>query len=484
MRYLLCLLFVMSSVWAQPVEGPYHIAMLDFDILFKSVAVGTRCDYVDLFFTIPFDPTIYAAEFCAETRTVTRYPYNVLSLTAATRLEVHDPIALDADHWALLVYEGNETGENTTYFIIGDHESYSMTTIDSGYVDTPTPADGDNWNVTFSLTPRIGGGAVAGWIEGVYRGGTAEFVPRACVLSGTGEIDGVIGFDYHSSLSPETNRAVFRSISHNVLVGSWRMAEMTEAVLWGNNPDGINNYYITIDNDFESVMNFGRTSSHDLLGTFRTSTTPTELAAASYVIDEFGFLHCDIQYEITMPGNPTVSCWHPEYGFAVLSKSDGELGLARIDTALNEVQPPGELNMYHDYISNHDAAISDGGKVFILWEDVGSNSTDLKLVSIGWHVPLDSKEPLQAEFPESFTLSAYPNPFNSTVKLSYELPVSGDVSLSIYNLTGQKVATIVDDRVAAGTYEVSWTPEVASGVYFAQLNALALTKTAKLLYLK
>ena len=60
----------------------------------------------------------------------------------------------------------------------------------------------------------------------------------------------------------------------------------------------------------------------------------------------------------------------------------------------------------------------------------------------------------------------YPNPFNPKTMINYELPITNYVNLSIYNLLGQKVATLVDKRQQAGTYKVGWDARgYASGVY-------------------
>jgi hypothetical protein len=93
--------------------------------------------------------------------------------------------------------------------------------------------------------------------------------------------------------------------------------------------------------------------------------------------------------------------------------------------------------------------------------------------------------------PETFELAQnYPNPFNSTTQISFGLPQASDVRLDIYNLTGQKVGTIIDGHFEAGQYNVTWNgidnagQVVSSGVYFYKLNAGAEIKTMKMTLLK
>jgi len=64
----------------------------------------------------------------------------------------------------------------------------------------------------------------------------------------------------------------------------------------------------------------------------------------------------------------------------------------------------------------------------------------------------------------------YPNPFNPKTTISYQLPVTSEVELSIYNILGQKVVTLVSDKQTAGTFKVQWNAlGFASGIYFYKL---------------
>ena len=86
-------------------------------------------------------------------------------------------------------------------------------------------------------------------------------------------------------------------------------------------------------------------------------------------------------------------------------------------------------------------------------------------------------ESYAASLPESFTLDQnYPNPFNAETMIRYALPTAVDVELSIFNLAGQQVATLVEGAREAGTYTVRWDGrdddgrELASGVYLYRLQ--------------
>ncbi|MBL0062829.1 MAG: T9SS type A sorting domain-containing protein [bacterium] len=82
--------------------------------------------------------------------------------------------------------------------------------------------------------------------------------------------------------------------------------------------------------------------------------------------------------------------------------------------------------------------------------------------------PLDARD-ATAPVPQSFSITTYPNPFNSSVRIDYELPHASDARVSIYNTLGEEVTTLFDGRANAGTHTLSWSPNAASGVYFVKL---------------
>ena len=80
---------------------------------------------------------------------------------------------------------------------------------------------------------------------------------------------------------------------------------------------------------------------------------------------------------------------------------------------------------------------------------------------------------------------SYPNPFNAQTTISYSLPESGPVTLTIYNLLGQKVATLFDGIQTAGEHKVVWDAQKQpSGVYFAKLVAEQHKSTFQMVLLK
>jgi hypothetical protein len=87
--------------------------------------------------------------------------------------------------------------------------------------------------------------------------------------------------------------------------------------------------------------------------------------------------------------------------------------------------------------------------------------------------------------PKPVLSQAYPNPFNSTVTIRFELPEAMPVKLEVFNLLGQKVATLADQPSPAGLSFFQWDARnAASGVYVYRLAAGTHIESHKLLLLK
>ena len=78
-----------------------------------------------------------------------------------------------------------------------------------------------------------------------------------------------------------------------------------------------------------------------------------------------------------------------------------------------------------------------------------------------------------------------PNPFNPSTVIAYSLPERADVRLTIYNILGQEITTLVDESQPAGEHEVTWqADQVASGIYFYRLTVKGEVLTKKMALLK
>jgi len=125
-----------------------------------------------------------------------------------------------------------------------------------------------------------------------------------------------------------------------------------------------------------------------------------------------------------------------------------------------------------------------GGKVYPIWTRM-----DRRVLTV-WVALIDEsvgvEESHGRESPAGFVLSQnYPNPFNTSTTISFQLPRSERVELSIYNIRGQMVATLMDGWTESGTHTVTWrAEEFGSGVYFYQLTAGGYRVAGKCLLLR
>ena len=95
-------------------------------------------------------------------------------------------------------------------------------------------------------------------------------------------------------------------------------------------------------------------------------------------------------------------------------------------------------------------------------------------------------ENIYNEIPSSFSLGQnYPNPFNSSSKFKFEISKLGNVKISVYDVQGREVQTLVNERLNAGTYEVKFDGSMlTSGVYFYQLTSGTFKETRRMLMIK
>ncbi len=92
----------------------------------------------------------------------------------------------------------------------------------------------------------------------------------------------------------------------------------------------------------------------------------------------------------------------------------------------------------------------------------------------------------ETELPEkAILLSVSPNPFNAAVKFEFESGAKADVELEIFDLTGRRVAKVIDEALDAGVHSITWRPSDApTGVYLARLTVGEKSTTRKILLTK
>ncbi|MBK6767299.1 MAG: T9SS type A sorting domain-containing protein [bacterium] len=110
--------------------------------------------------------------------------------------------------------------------------------------------------------------------------------------------------------------------------------------------------------------------------------------------------------------------------------------------------------------------------------------SELRIYRFGEPIYTDAED-ARPELPNELTLMAYPNPFNPTTMIAFDLPKARHATLAVYDLNGRVVKTLVNEQMSAGHHELGFDgASLPSGIYFARLNAGELVRTQKLVLLK
>jgi hypothetical protein len=121
-------------------------------------------------------------------------------------------------------------------------------------------------------------------------------------------------------------------------------------------------------------------------------------------------------------------------------------------------------------------------------ENISSGNYSYRLKQIDYNGLFEYSEVIEIEVgvPSQYSLEQnYPNPFNPVTTISYSLKDKGLVSLKVYDILGNEVATLLNEEMESGTYEYKFNASaIASGIYFYTLKAGDFLSTKKMILLK
>ncbi|MGH2575731.1 MAG: T9SS type A sorting domain-containing protein, partial [Ignavibacteria bacterium] len=135
---------------------------------------------------------------------------------------------------------------------------------------------------------------------------------------------------------------------------------------------------------------------------------------------------------------------------------------------------------------------SDSGYIVIGLTEIPNINEEFYIVKTdknGNAAPYIGIKPISEIVPKFYKLYPnYPNPFNSSTDIKFDIPLKSNVKMVIYDLLGKEL-NVIDDNLDAGTYNIKWiADDFASGIYFVRLSAAAksnsYTKTIKLILIK
>ncbi|NQT63950.1 MAG: T9SS type A sorting domain-containing protein [Candidatus Marinimicrobia bacterium] len=195
------------------------------------------------------------------------------------------------------------------------------------------------------------------------------------------------------------------------------------------------------------------------------------------------FSTSDVEHVTTTMSNPEsfIVTYQDWYNYSAQS----------IDSNGNLLWPDNTLiHSYNHYTSHWQNSVSDteGGIICVLDYNYSTYATQMgpdgnvgSITSIVEPKRMPSTHIL---------ISAYPNPFNPSTTIEYDLPEHSDVSLIIYDVAGREVQTLVSTSQSPGSYKASWNgtnkngQQVAGGMYFARLQAGEYSSVVKMVYLR
>ena len=166
-------------------------------------------------------------------------------------------------------------------------------------------------------------------------------------------------------------------------------------------------------------------------------------------------------------------------GWRLLRSVDGE----NFEAVSEMVQGAGTSDAMLSY-SIEDVNLPSNEKVWYQLEQVDLDG------SISRSNPVEVLLGARMPVPTVFSTNVYPNPFNPSTTISYDLPNESFVSIVIYDAIGQEIRRLVSEQTAAGRYRVQWDAldtqgrAVGSGVYIAKVEAGSFSSSQKMLLLK
>ena len=110
----------------------------------------------------------------------------------------------------------------------------------------------------------------------------------------------------------------------------------------------------------------------------------------------------------------------------------------------------------------------------------------LKQIDIDGTFEYSSPVEIVIENPKTFELAQnYPNPFNPSTSIQYQVSRNSNITLKVYDIVGNQIATLVDEFKSAGKYEVEFgAANLASGIYFYKLQAGSFVETKKMVLIR
>jgi hypothetical protein len=261
---------------------------------------------------------------------------------------------------------------------------------------------------------------------------------------------------------------------------------------------GLEDFESGLNNWFATPNGWGTDDLYSHSGKYSINDSPEQ---APYPNNRYGIIMTDFGFDLSNCSQATLIFWTKyylelgsDYGYVDVSNNGGaswhQLGAPfngfkvvyeRQTLSLSEYCGPGNSNVkirFRMVSDNQPQPPLPGWFIDDIQIIEGMNVT---------HVA----ESTQPTLPDNFSLyQNYPNPFNPSTTIRFDLPEPGHVTLTIFNVKGELVRTLIDKKLTGGVYKINWDGKnsqqlpLASGVYFYRLAAPDFSSVKKLIFLK
>ncbi|MBT3254320.1 MAG: T9SS type A sorting domain-containing protein [Candidatus Marinimicrobia bacterium] len=156
-------------------------------------------------------------------------------------------------------------------------------------------------------------------------------------------------------------------------------------------------------------------------------------------------------------------------------------------TRLITYDNPTSVGLKCDYANSRDLG---GVMIWALGQDFINGHEELLEAIQDYSGTIQEGDRFQSQPAATLRISNYPNPFNPITTISYFIPEQSKVEMTVYDIHGRALLTLLSGQISPGTYQIVWDGldgqlrQVSTGIYFCKLQAGSFTKTIKMLFIK